>query len=285
LNSGLCTCKAGALPPGPHLQSILFWLFRRWWAQELFAGLALNCGPPDLSLPSSWDYRPEPNLQLEFEPRSVSLRSEPESSCLTQAGSGVTPIPARAPRGLCVSQQWGTLAPHFPPGDAGCPIRGAGAADPPLPSLQERFGVTLSFQSEAVVLYLSLGLSNTLNPDPPPCRARLRVKSLGAKALVVLPQQGTSKAQAGDEAAPCCSFWSPPAPNTHRGCPVSSWADSFPASLAADRGQVIKVSQRAAPGSPCALRGRVRPLPALFPSHFPCRGVGAQALVELRLGP
>jgi hypothetical protein len=30
LNSGLCTCKAGALPLEPHLQSILLWLFWRW---------------------------------------------------------------------------------------------------------------------------------------------------------------------------------------------------------------------------------------------------------------
>jgi hypothetical protein len=29
LNLGLYACKAGALPPEPHLQSILLWLFWR----------------------------------------------------------------------------------------------------------------------------------------------------------------------------------------------------------------------------------------------------------------
>jgi hypothetical protein len=30
LNSGLCTCKAGALPLEPHFWSILLWLFWMW---------------------------------------------------------------------------------------------------------------------------------------------------------------------------------------------------------------------------------------------------------------
>jgi hypothetical protein len=37
LNWGLHTCKAGALPLQPCLQSILLWLFWRWRSLELFA--------------------------------------------------------------------------------------------------------------------------------------------------------------------------------------------------------------------------------------------------------
>jgi hypothetical protein len=55
LNSGLCTCKSGAL----WLQSILLWLFWRWSLKNYLPGLALNCNPPDLSLPSTWDYKCE----------------------------------------------------------------------------------------------------------------------------------------------------------------------------------------------------------------------------------
>jgi hypothetical protein len=53
LNSGLCACKSGALPLEPHLQSILLWLFWRWYFMNYLPLLALNCDPPDLSLPSS----------------------------------------------------------------------------------------------------------------------------------------------------------------------------------------------------------------------------------------
>jgi hypothetical protein len=49
LNSGLCTCKAGALPFQPQLQSILLWLSWRW-SLKLFARLASNHDPFDLSL-------------------------------------------------------------------------------------------------------------------------------------------------------------------------------------------------------------------------------------------
>jgi hypothetical protein len=52
LNSGLWACKAGALPHGPHLQSIFLWLFWRWGSQELFAR-ASDWNPPNLSPPSS----------------------------------------------------------------------------------------------------------------------------------------------------------------------------------------------------------------------------------------
>jgi hypothetical protein len=55
-NSGVLTCKSGALPLEPHLQSILRWLFGRWGGGGLWSylpGLALNLDPPDLSLTSS----------------------------------------------------------------------------------------------------------------------------------------------------------------------------------------------------------------------------------------
>jgi hypothetical protein len=53
LNAGFCTCKAGALPLEPHLQSILFCLFWRWGGlSNYFPGRALNLDPPDLSLPN-----------------------------------------------------------------------------------------------------------------------------------------------------------------------------------------------------------------------------------------
>jgi hypothetical protein len=42
LNSGLCTCKAGALLLEPHLQSIFLWLFWRWGSHELFAQAGLE---------------------------------------------------------------------------------------------------------------------------------------------------------------------------------------------------------------------------------------------------
>jgi hypothetical protein len=43
----------------------LFWLFWRWGLQNCLPRLALNCYPPHLSLPSSWDFRCEtPELHL-----------------------------------------------------------------------------------------------------------------------------------------------------------------------------------------------------------------------------
>jgi hypothetical protein len=50
LNTELCTCKAGALQFGPHLQSILLWLFWRWGFTNSLPRLALNHDLPDLSL-------------------------------------------------------------------------------------------------------------------------------------------------------------------------------------------------------------------------------------------
>jgi hypothetical protein len=42
LNSGLCACKAVALPLEPYLQFILLWLFWRWESHELFARAGLE---------------------------------------------------------------------------------------------------------------------------------------------------------------------------------------------------------------------------------------------------
>jgi hypothetical protein len=69
VNSGLLTCKAGALLLEPHLQFILLWLFWRSVLANNLPGLTLNLDPLDLSLPNSWDYRPEtrtPSLNLGF---------------------------------------------------------------------------------------------------------------------------------------------------------------------------------------------------------------------------
>jgi hypothetical protein len=59
LNSGLCTCKTGALPLEPHLQSILLWLFWSWGSCDLFAQAGLK-PLSSQSQPSNEDYRGEP---------------------------------------------------------------------------------------------------------------------------------------------------------------------------------------------------------------------------------
>jgi hypothetical protein len=55
LYSELCTCKA-SLPLKPHFQSILLWLFWRWGLLNYLPRVALDCDPPNLSLPNTQDY-------------------------------------------------------------------------------------------------------------------------------------------------------------------------------------------------------------------------------------
>jgi hypothetical protein len=60
LNSGLHTCKPSILLLESHLQSSLQWLFWRWGLPNCLLRVALNHDAPDLSFPSSYDYRHEP---------------------------------------------------------------------------------------------------------------------------------------------------------------------------------------------------------------------------------
>jgi hypothetical protein len=53
LNSGLCTCKAGALPLDPYLKSTMLWLFCRWGVENYLPGMVSNLDPLNLSLSSS----------------------------------------------------------------------------------------------------------------------------------------------------------------------------------------------------------------------------------------
>jgi hypothetical protein len=57
LNSGPCTCWAGAQPLEPLHQPFLVTGFFEIGSLNYFPGLALNRDPPDLCLLSSWDYR------------------------------------------------------------------------------------------------------------------------------------------------------------------------------------------------------------------------------------
>jgi hypothetical protein len=60
LNSGLHISKTGTLLLELHLQSIFLWLFWRWSLAIYLPWLGLHHDTPDLSLPSSLDYRHEP---------------------------------------------------------------------------------------------------------------------------------------------------------------------------------------------------------------------------------
>jgi hypothetical protein len=51
--TGVCIYEASTLLLEPHLQSILLWLLCRKSLSNYSLGLALNCGLPELSHPSS----------------------------------------------------------------------------------------------------------------------------------------------------------------------------------------------------------------------------------------
>jgi hypothetical protein len=83
LNSGLHTCK-DPLPPEPHLQSILLWLFGDEDVMNNLPGLILNGDSPYLRIPRSYDYRCEPpapshtlglgaGLERALQPRLASI--------------------------------------------------------------------------------------------------------------------------------------------------------------------------------------------------------------------
>jgi hypothetical protein len=75
-NSGLHTHKADALLE-PHLQSILHWLFWRWDLANFLPMLALNHYPPNLSIPSSYNYKHEPP-----EPSLTHLKQNLSNKCV-----------------------------------------------------------------------------------------------------------------------------------------------------------------------------------------------------------
>jgi hypothetical protein len=59
LNAGLCECTGGTLPFEPYLYLSMV-IFRDGSLANYLPWLAYNLDPPDLSLPSSWDYRQKP---------------------------------------------------------------------------------------------------------------------------------------------------------------------------------------------------------------------------------
>jgi hypothetical protein len=54
----------------------LLWLFWRWGLMNYLSRLASKCNPPNLSLPSNYDYRCEP-LALGLLMNSSSLTNSP----------------------------------------------------------------------------------------------------------------------------------------------------------------------------------------------------------------